>query len=204
MKPVLLAVSAIILMAAPGYSQSKSEKAGSNSRVNSSSTTEDFVTLSASSDMFEVEWSKLAVDNATDPETWSFAEQMITDRQRTSEQLESLLATKVNSTKAPAGLLKISRKCSTSSKDCNAMTSQNNTAVSRKMCMKMLSTFLSGMERGRERCPQGCGFLLPDRDDFRCFELRGSRTFTAGEIDRVPPATGNIRGASRFLWRQSG
>jgi len=99
----MLAVVAISLMSVPGYSQSTSEKTGINSLVGSAPSTQDFVTLSGSGDMFEIESSKLALAKA-DPATKSFAQQMITDHQKTSEELKALLSTKVNSVKAPAAL----------------------------------------------------------------------------------------------------
>lgn len=102
MKPIMLAVVAISLMSVPGFSQSTSEKTGINSLVGSAPSTQDFVTLSASSDIFEIESSKLAISKTTDQATKSFAEQMVKDHQKTSKELESLLATKVKVEKAPA------------------------------------------------------------------------------------------------------
>jgi len=103
MKTVLLAISAILLISAPVYAQSTSEKTGINSLVGSAPSTQDFVTLSGSGDMFEIESSKLALAKA-DPTTKSFAQQMIADHQKTSEELKALLSTKVNSVKAPTAL----------------------------------------------------------------------------------------------------
>ncbi|KAB2719108.1 DUF4142 domain-containing protein [Brucella intermedia] len=99
MKTVLLAFSAILLMSAPVYAQSTSEKTGINSLVGSAPSTQDFVTLSGSGDMFEIESSKLALAKA-DPTTKSFAQQMIADHQKTSEELKALLST----VKAPTAL----------------------------------------------------------------------------------------------------
>jgi putative membrane protein len=78
MKKVLLAFSATLLLPAPVYVPSTSEKTGINSLVESAPSTQDFMTLSGSGDMFEIESSKLVLAKA-DPTTKSFAQQMITD-----------------------------------------------------------------------------------------------------------------------------
>ncbi|PWL16557.1 DUF305 domain-containing protein [Falsochrobactrum shanghaiense] len=103
MKRILLASAAILLVSAPVYSQSTSEKTGINSLVGSAPSTEDFVMLAASSDMFEIDSSKLALEKA-DPTTKSFAQQMITDHQKTSEELKNLVTTKAIAVTIPAAL----------------------------------------------------------------------------------------------------
>ncbi|PWL16608.1 DUF305 domain-containing protein [Falsochrobactrum shanghaiense] len=101
MKLILLAFSTLLLAPTPVYAQSTAEKTGVNSLIGTAPTTQDFVTLSGSSDMFEIESSKLALDKG-DPATKSFAQQMVTDHEKTSAELKDLIATKVKSVKAPA------------------------------------------------------------------------------------------------------
>ena len=53
--------------------------------------TEEFVTEAAGSDMFELESSKLALERSQDSATKSFAQQMITDHTKTSEELKAMV-----------------------------------------------------------------------------------------------------------------
>lgn len=50
---------------APAFAQSAAEKSGVNSLIGVAPKTEDFVTVAATSDMFEIESSKLAVEPPT-------------------------------------------------------------------------------------------------------------------------------------------
>jgi putative membrane protein len=52
--------------------------------------TEDFVTEAASSDMFEIESSKLALERSDD-KTKAFAQQMLTDHQKTSDEMKAMV-----------------------------------------------------------------------------------------------------------------
>ncbi len=90
---------AVTLAAAPAYSQSTAEKTGVNSLVGAAPNTEDFVNEAASSDMFEIESSKLALQRGND-QTKKFAQQMIDDHQKTTNELKDL----VNSGKVKATL----------------------------------------------------------------------------------------------------
>ncbi|OWW02386.1 DUF305 domain-containing protein [Rhizobium sp. R72] len=91
MKTVALSCVLTALMMAPALAQSAAEKSGVNSLIGVAPKTEDFVTEAATSDMFEIESSKLAVERS-DAATKSFAEQMITDHQKTTEALKGLVA----------------------------------------------------------------------------------------------------------------
>ena len=63
MKPFALTALAILL-AGPALAQSATEKTGVNSLIGVAPTTEDFVLKAATSDMFEIESSKLALERA--------------------------------------------------------------------------------------------------------------------------------------------
>ena len=78
------------LMATTAFAQSAAESSGLNSVTGTPPKTEDFVMEAASSDMFEIESSKLAVERA-DEETKAFAQQMITDHQKTYDELKQLV-----------------------------------------------------------------------------------------------------------------
>lgn len=91
MKTALAAAGLAILLASPVLAQSAAEKTGVNSVMGVAPKTEDFVTEAASSDMFEIESSKLAVERSQDSATKSFAQQMITDHMKTSDELKTMV-----------------------------------------------------------------------------------------------------------------
>ncbi|RWX79132.1 DUF4142 domain-containing protein [Neorhizobium lilium] len=82
---ILIAGSSTSVMA-----QSAAESTGVNSLMGVAPKTEDFVAEAASSDMFEVESSKLALERS-DPATKTFAQQMITDHTKTSTELKQMV-----------------------------------------------------------------------------------------------------------------
>lgn len=88
-----LAAGLIFVTAAPVLGQSLGERTGVNSALGISPTTRDFITQAAISDMFEIESSRLALERATDAPTKAFAQQMITDHTKTSDELKGLIAT---------------------------------------------------------------------------------------------------------------
>ena len=91
MKTTLILAS--ILLATAGsaaMAQSTAEKTGVNSVIGVAPKTEDFVLEAASSDMFEIESSKLAVERANE-KTKPFAQQMLTDHQKTADELKALV-----------------------------------------------------------------------------------------------------------------
>lgn len=96
MKTIALTAAAL-MFAGSAFAQSAAEKTGINSVVGAAPSTEDFVLQAASSDMFEIESSRLAVERASDEATKNFAQQMLDDHQKTSNELKQLVESgKVN------------------------------------------------------------------------------------------------------------
>lgn len=89
MRTILLA-TAILAAATSAFAQSAAESSGANSVLGVPPKTEDFVTEASASDMFEIESSKLAVERS-DAATKAFAQQMVTDHQKTTMELKQLL-----------------------------------------------------------------------------------------------------------------
>jgi putative membrane protein len=86
-------LAAAIFIAASSTSamaQSAAESTGVNSLIGVAPKTADFVTEAASSDMFEIESSKLALERG-DPATKTFAQQMITDHTKTSTEMKQMI-----------------------------------------------------------------------------------------------------------------
>lgn len=79
-----------IMLAGPALAQSATEKTGVNSLIGIAPKTEDFVLEAATSDMFEIESSKLALERSDAP-TKTFAQQMIDDHQKTSSEMKQLV-----------------------------------------------------------------------------------------------------------------
>jgi putative membrane protein len=86
----IIAFSAVFLSTA-AFAQSAGEKTGVNSALGIAPKTADFIKEAATSDMLEIESSKLAQQkgNATEK---TFAGQMITDHTKTSSELKSLVS----------------------------------------------------------------------------------------------------------------
>jgi putative membrane protein len=80
-----------VLLAAPALAQSAGEKTGVNSTFGIAPSTADFVKEAAISDMFEVQSSKLAEEKGTAQEK-RFAEEMITDHTKTTNELKGLVS----------------------------------------------------------------------------------------------------------------
>lgn len=91
MRTILTAAGLAVILASPVLAQSAAEKTGVNSVMGVAPKTEDFVTEAAGSDMFELESSKLALERSQDSATKSFAQQMITDHTKTSEELKAMV-----------------------------------------------------------------------------------------------------------------
>lgn len=89
MKKIIL-TAALLMLSTSAFAQSAAESTGVNSLVGVAPKTEDFVTEAATSDMFEIASSKLAVERA-DPATKAFAAQMITDHTKTSMDMKQLV-----------------------------------------------------------------------------------------------------------------
>lgn len=86
----LATIAVCLSVATPVLAQSVGEKTGVNSLLGVTPSTQDFVTEAAASDMFEIQSSQMAVERADEP-TKRFARQMITDHQKTSTELKSLI-----------------------------------------------------------------------------------------------------------------
>ena len=86
----LLATAFITLMATSPFAQSAAESTGLNSVTGTPPKTEDFVLEAASGDMFEIESSKLAAERAQG-NVKAFADQMLADHQKTSDELKQMV-----------------------------------------------------------------------------------------------------------------
>ncbi|WP_430252264.1 DUF4142 domain-containing protein [Neorhizobium sp. DAR64860/K0K1] len=72
------------------FAQSTAEKTGFNSVIGVAPKSEDFVLEAASSDMLEIESSKLALERSNE-KTKPFAQQMLIDHQKTSDDLKAMV-----------------------------------------------------------------------------------------------------------------
>ncbi|WP_337268247.1 DUF4142 domain-containing protein [Oryzifoliimicrobium ureilyticus] len=88
---LILSVAAAALISGPVLAQSTAEKTGINSVIGVAPKTADFVTEAASSDMFEIESSKLALERGDAP-TKAFAQQMINDHEKTTNELKQMVS----------------------------------------------------------------------------------------------------------------
>jgi putative membrane protein len=86
----LAAAIFIVASSTSAMAQSAAEKTGVNSVMGVAPKTEDFVTEAASSDMFEIESSKLALERSDDA-TKKFAQQMLTDHTKTSTEMKQMV-----------------------------------------------------------------------------------------------------------------
>jgi putative membrane protein len=108
MKRFALTVAAM-LMATSAWAQSATEKTGVNSMLGIASSTADFVKEAATSDMFEIASSKLALERS-DEATKAFAKQMIQDHEKTTADLKGLVSSgKVKAT-LPADMTDAQKK----------------------------------------------------------------------------------------------
>jgi putative membrane protein len=100
-------LGACLLLSGPAFGQSIGEKTGVNSALGITPTTTDFVNEAATSDMFEIQSSKLASDR-TQGDIQSFAKQMVTDHPKTTGELQGL---------APAAKVSLPKQMTTSQQD---------------------------------------------------------------------------------------
>ena len=91
-KTLVIAFTAVTLLISPAFAQSVGEKTGINAMIGAAPSTQDFVTQTAVSDMFEIESSKLAQANAANDKTKAFAAKMVKDHTTTSTELKALLS----------------------------------------------------------------------------------------------------------------
>jgi putative membrane protein len=103
MKKILTASIIFAAATTSVFAQSAAEKTGVNSVMGMAPKTEDFVLEAASSDMFEIESSKLALERVDD-KTKTFAQQMLADHQKTSEELKAMIANGKVKAAAPASM----------------------------------------------------------------------------------------------------
>ena len=89
MKKTLL-TAALVMSASAVFAQSATESTGVNSALGVEPKTEDFILQASASDVFEIESSKLALQKGDDA-TKAFAQQMITDHEKTTAELKALL-----------------------------------------------------------------------------------------------------------------
>jgi putative membrane protein len=112
--PAACAVFLLAPLAAHG--QSVGEKTGVNSALGISPSTQDFVTEAANSDALEIAAAKIAQQKG-DPDERKFAETMITDHTRTSDDLKGMVNGGEINARLPAALNDSSKKKLTELKD---------------------------------------------------------------------------------------
>jgi putative membrane protein len=83
--------AAALLLSGPAFAQSTAEKTGINTLVGNAPKTADFVKEAATSDMFEIASSQLALEKG-DAATKTFAQQMITDHGKTTAKLKQFVS----------------------------------------------------------------------------------------------------------------
>lgn len=91
MKRALIVIGGCLLSAGSASAQSAGEKTGINSALGISPATADFIKEVATSDMFEIESSRLAQLKG-DAAQKTFASQMVTDHTKTSNELKGLVS----------------------------------------------------------------------------------------------------------------
>lgn len=92
--PVTAAACLLLLGAAgmPAQAQSVGEKTGVNSLIGVAPSSQDFVTQASISDLFETQTSQLALEKS-DEKTKAYAQKMIADHKKTSDELKSVVQT---------------------------------------------------------------------------------------------------------------
>ncbi|CAN7346939.1 MULTISPECIES: DUF4142 domain-containing protein [Neorhizobium] len=105
----IILVTAMAMVTTSAFAQSAAEKSGVNSLAGIPPKTQDFVTEVATSDMFEIESSKLAAERA-DAATKTFAQQMIQDHQKTTTELKQLVDSGKVKVKLPTAMTNAQKK----------------------------------------------------------------------------------------------
>jgi putative membrane protein len=90
MKKILIALAAATALTGAAYAQSLGERTGVNSMLGVTPSTVDFVKQAATSDMLEIEAAKIAQQKGNDEEK-KFAQQMITDHTKISNELKGMV-----------------------------------------------------------------------------------------------------------------
>jgi putative membrane protein len=96
MKTTILTLALAGAFATGAFAQSVGEKTGVNSALGIAPKTEDFIKEAATSDMLEIEAAKIAQQKG-DADEKKFAEQMITDHTKTSNELKGMVPTEMTS-----------------------------------------------------------------------------------------------------------
>ena len=96
MKRMLILTIACGLMATAAFAQTPSPRTSQSAPLPTGATqpassAQDFVNKVAVSDMFELQSSQLALSKQPDKDTKPFAQKMVTDHQKTSKELKSLV-----------------------------------------------------------------------------------------------------------------
>lgn len=99
----LSAALAMFMIPTAAFAQSAAETTGINSTLGIPPKTGDFVKEASMSDIFEIESSKLALQNGN-AATKAFARQMIDDHQKTTSELKALLDSGKVQAKAATGM----------------------------------------------------------------------------------------------------
>jgi putative membrane protein len=92
MNRLIASTACAVFLLAPltAHAQSVGEKTGVNSTLGISPTTQDFVTEAANSDKLEIAAAKIAQQKG-DPDEKKFAEEMMTDHTKTSDDLKGMV-----------------------------------------------------------------------------------------------------------------
>lgn len=102
-KLIVSSACAVFLLAPLAHAQSLGEKTGVNSTLGVAPTTQDFVTEAANSDILEIAAAKVAQEKGS-PDEKKFAEQMITDHTKTSQDLKGMVDSGVVKATVPVKL----------------------------------------------------------------------------------------------------
>jgi putative membrane protein len=90
MKKSILLVALLMALSSAAFAQSVGEQTGVNSALGIAPRTDDFIKEAATSDMLEIEAAKIAHQKGNADEK-QFAQQMITDHTKTSNELKGML-----------------------------------------------------------------------------------------------------------------
>jgi putative membrane protein len=93
-------VAACVLLSTPLFAQAPSPSPTAASNVS----TAEFVRKVATSDMFEIQSSQMALSKNPDADTKPFAEQMVKDHQKTTDELKALIQSGKVKEQPPAAL----------------------------------------------------------------------------------------------------
>jgi putative membrane protein len=90
MRGISLIAASVLLLSGAAFAQSMGERSGVNSVFGVAPRTQDVITEAAQSDMFEIQSSTLAASRTTG-DLQAFANQMVTDHTKTTNDLKALV-----------------------------------------------------------------------------------------------------------------